>query len=144
MAVAVQQVDHAFDVRLKARLQPRFDPGGKSTSTEAFLGPCANGWVTLDGDDFAETIFFQACRELYRGMAKKRARLDDQFRLEGGDQGLQEIENFDLRSLRVEHSPQLRLRTFGSGGRVFRLHDIHTLLSPFGTTQSFLLLDRCR
>src|SRR6267143_1389726 len=28
MAVAIQQIDHAFDVRLEARLQPRFDPGG--------------------------------------------------------------------------------------------------------------------
>src|ERR1700730_5507973 len=144
MAVAIQQIDHAFDVRLKARLQPRFDPGGQSASFEAFLGPCANGWIKLDRDDLAETIFLQALRQLYRAMAKKRARLDDQFWLYGGDQRLQEIEDFDFRSLRVEHSPQFRLWTFGSGRRVFRLHDLLALRDTFQNPQSFVLLDELR
>ena len=63
----------------------------------------------------------QTARDPLGGDAEKGAGLDDQAGLQGGDEGGDELEDFDLGGHRVDHAPALGLGTLRRGPVILRL-----------------------
>lgn len=77
--------------------------------------------IEFAGDYAAESILLQAFGDPKRADAHEGAGLDDEIRLDGGDERLEEFEDFDFGGHRVIHAPAFRVRAFGRGGFGFRL-----------------------
>jgi hypothetical protein len=139
--VGEEEIDGAVDFHLKAGLIAEFHPWFEGRCFEAFFGAGVDNGVELAADDFAEAVAFEAAGDPFGGDAEEGAGFDDEPRLDGGDEGGDELEHLGLGGHGVDHAPVVRLGALGRGAMHLRLelasgavvlqHDLVFLLQLF-------------
>src|ERR1700678_254712 len=93
MTIAVEQIDLAFDDRVEAGLQPRFDPLRKAGGIKTPQCSTADCWIEFNSDHAAKPVFLYTFGQLHCSVTEKCAGFDDQLWLDRGHYSLEKIEN---------------------------------------------------
>src|ERR1017187_10160745 len=128
VTVAEEEVNRALDLHLEARFMAQFDPLGEPGTLDSRLGVLVDLAIELAGNDASASVGLQSLGDPKRADTAKGSRLHHQFRLNGGDDGAQELEHLGLGGHGIEHVPAFRMRTLGSRPMIFGLQLIAATL----------------
>src|SRR6185437_13208292 len=137
VTVGEEEIDGAIDVHLERRLVAKLDPVGEAGGGDFIFGFREDEWIELTADDSAETVGLKPLGDPEGADTEKRAGLDDQLRLDGGDEGTKEFEDFGLGGHGVVHVPALGVGALRCGAMVLRQQ---RSCGAFGLEHDFVFL----